>query len=185
MDTKLSHLFRYHKNECPCSVCLFLADGFRIRLSSKLLVISLREKIKSCILVSGETMQSIIWLIGNSHHSKTRVGTDLFATVSLWFTRAANYGITEPVRLEWNSGDLHSNLLLKARSALRSDQVAQGFVQWGLQNLQDTIASLGSKSVMGWPQLEGKLPPSPRSLASSRMGGEMEGQNWKKPPWLR
>ena len=34
------------------------------------------------------------------------------------------------------SGGLWSNLLLKVGAALRSDQVAQGFIQSGLENLQ-------------------------------------------------
>lgn len=43
--------------------------------------------------------------------------------------------ITEQFRLERTLG-LYSKLLLNAGSALRSDNVAQGFVQLGLENLQ-------------------------------------------------
>lgn len=40
------------------------------------------------------------------------------------------------MRLEWASGRLSCNLLLKAEWALSSDQVSQGFMQLGLKNSQ-------------------------------------------------
>lgn len=40
--------------------------------------------------------------------------------------------IIGPFRLERTAGGLYSSLLLKARSATRTDQVAQGFIQSGL-----------------------------------------------------
>jgi len=44
-------------------------------------------------------------------------------------------------RLEGTSGGLFSNLLIKAGSALRSDQVAQDVIQPGLENPKDGVCT--------------------------------------------
>lgn len=49
-------LFYFHKNECPCSVYLFIADDIRIRLSSKQRIVSFNEKIKNYDLLATENM---------------------------------------------------------------------------------------------------------------------------------
>jgi len=52
--------------------------------------------------------------------------------------------ITGLFRLEETSGGLLSDLLLQAGSAVGSDEVAQGFIQSGLENLPDCVTFLGS-----------------------------------------
>lgn len=47
-----------------------------------------------------------------------------------------SHKITASLRLEMTLVGLQSNLLLKARSTQNSDQVSQGFVHLGLENLQ-------------------------------------------------
>jgi len=51
--------------------------------------------------------------------------------------QVGSFKITGSFKLEGTLADLLSNLLLKVGSAKRSDQVAQGFVQSGIENLKN------------------------------------------------
>ena len=53
-----------------------------------------------------------------------------------WRQRSSPWAQSQPLRLEGTSSGLRSNLLIKAKSAVRSDQVAWGFIWLGLENLR-------------------------------------------------
>lgn len=84
------------------------------------------------------------WKEKYGKHRVTRI-----AVLQLVKKTCISHRITEPYRLEGTSGGFYSNLLLRARAALRSHQAAQDSLQLYLENFQ----------VQRWHKLSRKPAP--------------------------